>query len=81
MSPPAEELDEIVELPSLSESYCSGESRNNYVFVDSGWDYYSLSTPWPAECDGGYFPGEPSSILPSTSSGTFFSDNYSWQDY
>ncbi|CAH1448969.1 unnamed protein product [Lactuca virosa] len=81
MSPPAEELDAIVELPSLSESYCSGESRNNYVFVDSGWEYYSLSTPWPAECDGGYFPGEPLSILPSTSSGTFFSDNYSWQDY
>ncbi|CAH1448968.1 unnamed protein product [Lactuca virosa] len=81
MPPPAEELDAIVELPCLSESYCSGESRNDYVFVDSGWDYYSLSTPWPADWDGGYFPGEPLSILPSTSSGTFFSDNYSWQEY
>lgn len=81
MSAPAEELDAIVELPSLCESYCSGESRNDYVFVDSGWDYYSSSTPWPAECDGGYFPGEPLSILPSTSSGTFFSDAYSWQHY
>ncbi|KAL4563896.1 hypothetical protein LXL04_027944 [Taraxacum kok-saghyz] len=76
MSPPAEELGAIVELPNLCESYCSGESRNDYVFVDSGWDYYSSSTPWAAECDGGYFPAEPLSILPSTPSGT-----YSWQHY
>lgn len=78
---PAEELDAIVELPSLCESYDSGESSNDYVFVDSGWEYYSSSTPWPAECDGGYFPGEPLSILPSTSSGTFFTDAYSWEHY
>ncbi|KVI01240.1 ethylene-responsive transcription factor TINY-like [Cynara cardunculus var. scolymus] len=75
-SPPAEELDEIVELPSLGESYDSAESRNDYVFVDSGWDYYSSSTPWPENYDGGYFAGEPLSIL---SSDTFFPDALSWQ--
>lgn len=81
-SPPAvEELDEIVELPSLGESYDSAESRNDYVFVDSGWDYYSSSTPWPENYDGGYFAGEPLSILPSTSSDIFFPDALSWQHY
>ncbi|PWA99159.1 AP2/ERF domain-containing protein [Artemisia annua] len=72
-SPPTDELDEIVELPTLGTSYDSGESRNDYVFVDSGWDYYSPSTPWTADCDGGYFAGEPMSILPS--------DSFSWQHY
>ncbi|GJT53532.1 ethylene-responsive transcription factor TINY-like protein [Tanacetum coccineum] len=72
-SPPADDLDEIVELPSLGTSYDSGESRNDYVFVDSGWDYYSSSTPWTADCDGGYFAGEPMSILPP--------ESFSWQHY
>ncbi|XP_071737256.1 ethylene-responsive transcription factor TINY-like [Rutidosis leptorrhynchoides] len=69
------ELDQIVELPCLGESYDSAESRNDYVFVDSGWDCYSSSTPWTADCDGGYF------TVDSTSSGTFFSDAYLWQHY
>ncbi|KAM0037059.1 putative transcription factor AP2-EREBP family [Helianthus debilis subsp. tardiflorus] len=68
-----EVLDEIVELPSLGASYDdSGESRNDYVFVDCGWDCYSSETPWTVDVDGGYFAGE---------SGTFFSDAYSWQHY
>ncbi|KAI3671028.1 hypothetical protein L1987_64607 [Smallanthus sonchifolius] len=71
-TPPAEELDEIVELPSLGASYDSAESRNDYVFVDSGWEYYSSSAAWTADCDGEYFAGD---------SGTFFNDAYSWQQY
>ncbi|KAI3701441.1 hypothetical protein L6452_26521 [Arctium lappa] len=77
----AEELDEIVELPSLGASYDSAESSNDYVFVDSGWDYYSPSTAWPENYDGGYFAGEMLSILPSISSDVFFSDALSWQYY
>ena len=73
-SPPTDELDDLVELPTLGTSYDSGESRNDYVFVDSGWDYYSQSTPWTADCDGGYFAGEPMSILPPDSL-------ISWQHY
>ncbi|KAK9071973.1 hypothetical protein SSX86_008404 [Deinandra increscens subsp. villosa] len=69
-SPPAEELEEILELPSLGASYDSAESRNDYVFVDSGWDCYSSPTPWSADIDGVYFAGE---------ADTFFSDTYSWQ--
>ncbi|KAI3754237.1 hypothetical protein L1987_54016 [Smallanthus sonchifolius] len=71
-TPPADELDEILELPSLGESYDSAESRNDYVFVDSGWDCYSSSILWTSDVDGGYFAGDPA---------TFFSDEYSWQHY
>lgn len=67
-----EALDEILELPSLGASYDSAESRNDYVFVDSGWDCYSLSTSWTVDIDGGCFAGE---------SDTFFSDAYSWRHY
>lgn len=65
-----EELDEIFELPSLGESYDSSESRNDYVFVDSGWEHYSSSTSWMADSDGGYLAGD-----------NLFSDAFSWQHY
>ncbi|KAK1418568.1 hypothetical protein QVD17_27713 [Tagetes erecta] len=66
--PAADELDEIVVLPDLGASYDSGESRNDYVFVDSGWEYYSSSVAWTVDCDGG-------------ESSTFFTDAYSWEHY
>ncbi|KAK1437561.1 hypothetical protein QVD17_03355 [Tagetes erecta] len=72
-SPRADELDEIVKLPSLGASYDSTDSRNDYVFEDPPeWECYSSSTLWTSGIDGGYFAGE---------SGTFFSDDYSWQHY
>ncbi|XP_076910291.1 ethylene-responsive transcription factor ERF043-like [Bidens hawaiensis] len=67
---PADDLGEIVELPSLGTSYDSVESRDDFVFVDSVWDYYS-SPPWQSDY---YFGGEP----PSTSGGLFF-DGLLWQ--
>ncbi|KAJ0532016.1 hypothetical protein HanIR_Chr09g0392021 [Helianthus annuus] len=71
-APREDELDEIVELPSLGEGYDSADSRNDYVFVDSGWEYYSSTTAFAADWGGGYFAGE---------SGTFLTDEYSWQHY
>ncbi|KAJ0524409.1 putative transcription factor AP2-EREBP family [Helianthus annuus] len=71
-TPREDELDEIVELPSLGEGYDSAESRNDYVFVDSEWEYYSSTTAFAADWGGGYFAGE---------SGTFLTDEYSWQHY
>ncbi|KAL4572253.1 hypothetical protein LXL04_019023 [Taraxacum kok-saghyz] len=70
--PPSEELCEIVELPSLGEGFHS----EDFVFVDSGWDYYYG--------DGGCFGGEPSSVTPATSGhvispGSFFFDALLWQ--
>ncbi|GKD67214.1 ethylene-responsive transcription factor TINY-like protein [Tanacetum coccineum] len=61
---PAEELSEIVELPSLGASYDSAESRDDFVFEDSVWDYYSSPSPWPEE---------------SAFSGGFFFDTLLWQ--
>ncbi|KAK9060778.1 hypothetical protein SSX86_021484 [Deinandra increscens subsp. villosa] len=76
---PAEELSEIVELPSLGTSYDSAESRDDFVFVDSVWDYYSLP-PWPEEYDVGYFGGEPPSSSGNLlSSGGFLFDSSLWQ--
>ncbi|KAJ0698546.1 putative transcription factor AP2-EREBP family [Helianthus annuus] len=72
----AEELSEIVELPSLGTSYDSTESRDDFVFVDSVWDYYS-SPPWPSVYDVGYFGGEPPANV--VSSGGFFFDALLWQ--
>ncbi|CAI9298509.1 unnamed protein product [Lactuca saligna] len=77
--PPSEELSEIVELPSLGEGFNS----NDFVFVDSGWDYFS-SPPWVEGGDGGCFGGEPLSVMPSTSGhvispGSFFFDALLWQ--
>ncbi|KAI3714661.1 hypothetical protein L6452_21619 [Arctium lappa] len=74
---PAEELCEIVELPSLGTSYDSAESRDDFVFVDSVWDYYS-SPPWPEDYDDvAYFGGDPPSS--SISSSGFFFDTLLWQ--
>ncbi|KAI3802890.1 hypothetical protein L1987_31037 [Smallanthus sonchifolius] len=78
---PAEELSEIVELPSLGPSYDSTESRDDFVFVDSVWDYCS-SPPWPSDYDVGYFGVEPSSTsgnLVSSGAGGFFFDALLWQ--
>ncbi|KVH93886.1 ethylene-responsive transcription factor TINY-like [Cynara cardunculus var. scolymus] len=80
-TPPAEELSEIVELPSLGTSYDSAESRDDFVFVDSVWDYYS-SPPWPEDYDDvGYFGGDPPSSSGSLlSSSGFFFDTLLWQN-
>ncbi|KAF5776265.1 putative transcription factor AP2-EREBP family [Helianthus annuus] len=50
-------LGEIVELPSLGTSYDSAESRDDFVFIDSVWDYYyyDSSPPWLEEYDVGSF--------------------------
>ncbi|KAM0020802.1 putative transcription factor AP2-EREBP family [Helianthus debilis subsp. tardiflorus] len=52
-------LGEIVELPSLGTSYDSAESSDDFVFVDSVWDYYysyyDSSPPGPEEYDVGSF--------------------------
>ncbi|KAI3781790.1 hypothetical protein L2E82_11814 [Cichorium intybus] len=76
--PSSEELSEIVELPRLGEGFHS----DDFVFVDSGWDYYS-SPPWLEDGNGGCF-GEPLSVTPSTpgsvlSPGSFFFDASLWQ--
>ncbi|KAD6795151.1 hypothetical protein R6Q59_020950 [Mikania micrantha] len=81
-SAPGEELSEIVELPRLGACYESTESRDDFVFVDSVWDYYS-SPPWPSDYDVGYFGGEPPSTsgnLVSSGSGGFFFDALLWQN-
>ncbi|KAK1413887.1 hypothetical protein QVD17_29624 [Tagetes erecta] len=69
---PAEELSEIVELPSLGASYDSGESSVEFVFVDSVWDHYTSPT-WTEEYDhsGGVF----------SSGSFFFDDSLLWQHY
>ncbi|KAK1417356.1 hypothetical protein QVD17_26483 [Tagetes erecta] len=69
---PAEELCEIVELPSLGASYESTESRDDFVFVDSVWDYYS------SEYDVAYFGGDSGSVV-SSGAGGFFFDALLWQ--
>ncbi|KAI3775542.1 hypothetical protein L1987_50121 [Smallanthus sonchifolius] len=77
---PADELGEIVELPSLGASYESTESRDDFVFVDSVWDYYS-SPPWPSDYEIGYFGAEPPSTSGNlvSSGGGFFFDALLWQ--
>ncbi|KAI3524648.1 hypothetical protein L1887_03310 [Cichorium endivia] len=76
---PADELGEIVELPRLGASYDSAKSRDDFVFVDSVWDFY-LPTRWPEEYDGGYFGGEPPSSSDSLpSSEGFYFDALLWQ--
>ncbi|KAL4589601.1 hypothetical protein LXL04_002509 [Taraxacum kok-saghyz] len=73
----ADELGEIVELPCLGASYDSTKSRNDFVFVDSVWDFYSPSR-WSDGYDGGYFGGEPPSSFGSLpSSGGFYFDAFS----
>lgn len=77
--PPSEELSEIVELPSLGEGFHS----DDFVFVDSGWDYYT-SPPWLGEGDGVSFGGGPLSVTPTTAGhatppGSFFFDALLWQ--
>ncbi|KAL8209339.1 hypothetical protein R6Q57_006071 [Mikania cordata] len=67
-TPRTDELDEIVELPSLGECFDSAD----YVFVDSGWEYYSSSVPSMVDCDGG---------VTYDSAGFLFPDEYSWQHY
>lgn len=56
-APAEDQLSEIVELPSLGACYDSAESRDDFVFVDSMWDYYSSPPPWPEETafSGGFF--------------------------
>lgn len=76
---PADELGEIVELPSLEASYDSVNSRDDFVFMDSVWDFYSPPR-WPEGCDGGYFGGEPPFSFGSLpSSGGFYFDALLWQ--
>ncbi|CAH1439126.1 unnamed protein product [Lactuca virosa] len=77
---PADELSEIVELPSLGASYDSAKSKDDFVFVDSVWDFYSPPR-WPEGCDGDYFSGEPPSSFWSlpNSSGGFYFDASLWQ--
>ncbi|XP_071742340.1 ethylene-responsive transcription factor TINY-like [Rutidosis leptorrhynchoides] len=72
---PAEELSEIVELPSLGGSYDSAESRDDFVFVDSVWDHYA-SPSWTEEYDVACFAGE--TPFYGSSSGFFF-DALLWQ--
>lgn len=77
--PQSEELSEIVELPSVGEGFDSVD----FVFVDSGWDYYS-PPPWVENDDAGYLGGEPSYVTPSfsgslVSPGSFFFDASLWQ--
>ncbi|XP_071715288.1 ethylene-responsive transcription factor TINY-like [Rutidosis leptorrhynchoides] len=72
---PAEDLSEIVELPNLGASYYLTESRDDFVFLDSDWDYYS-SPPWTEEYDVACFPGE--TPFNGSSSGFFF-DTLLWQ--
>ncbi|KAK9048590.1 hypothetical protein SSX86_032445 [Deinandra increscens subsp. villosa] len=67
---PADELSEIVELPSLGPSYESTESRSEFVFVDSVWDYYS------SDYDVGYFGGDSGNHV---AAGGFFFDALLWQ--
>ncbi|KAI3711598.1 hypothetical protein L1987_70137 [Smallanthus sonchifolius] len=68
---PVEELSEILELPSLG--------SDEFGFVDSVWDLYSLP-PWPEDYDGGYFGEETPSISGTLfSSGGFFFDTLLWQ--
>ncbi|XP_024965726.1 dehydration-responsive element-binding protein 3-like [Cynara cardunculus var. scolymus] len=80
--PQSEELSEIVELPSVGEGF---DHSVDFVFVDSGWDYYSSPPPWAedgdGDGDGGYLGGEPSYVTPSFSGsvGSFFFDASSWQ--
>nr|XP_043624060.1 ethylene-responsive transcription factor TINY-like [Erigeron canadensis] len=72
-----QQLCEIVELPSLGPScYDSvGEPRNDFVFLDSVWDYYSpaAAPPWTEEYN---FAGETPFY---SSSGGFLSDALLWQ--
>ncbi|KAI3771455.1 hypothetical protein L6452_02619 [Arctium lappa] len=74
--PHSEELSEIVELPSVGDGFDSVD----FVFVDSGWDYYS-SPPWTEDGDGGYLGGEPSPSFSGSlvSPGSFFFDASLWQ--
>ncbi|KAI3814522.1 hypothetical protein L1987_14162 [Smallanthus sonchifolius] len=68
---PVEELSEILELPSLG--------SDEFEFVDSVWDFYSLP-PWPEDYDVGYFGEETPSISGTLfSSGSFFFDTLLWQ--
>ncbi|KAK7272720.1 hypothetical protein RJT34_29516 [Clitoria ternatea] len=55
-SPSSEDLDEIIELPTLGTSFDSPESCGELVFFDDGWLY---SHPWcHGVYDGGYFIGD-----------------------
>ncbi|PWA39710.1 AP2/ERF domain-containing protein [Artemisia annua] len=74
MKPTSIELSEIVELPNLGEGFASDE----FVFVDSGWDYYS-SPPWLDN-------GDTVAVTPVTSGsgsvvscGSFMFDASLWQ--
>ncbi|KAF8393415.1 hypothetical protein HHK36_021659 [Tetracentron sinense] len=71
-----DELSEIVELPSLGESYDSPESRNDFIFVDSvdGWVYPPPALLQSAE-DCGYFSDEIwglESVIPSSFEALFW---------
>ncbi|KAK9266094.1 hypothetical protein L1049_003439 [Liquidambar formosana] len=65
----SEELSEIIELPNIEESFDSGESKNEFVLVDSvdGWAY---PPPELTEADFcGYFSdqmlGDAHTVIPS----------------
>ncbi|XP_071723609.1 ethylene-responsive transcription factor TINY-like [Rutidosis leptorrhynchoides] len=77
----AEELSEIVELPSLGEGFVA----DDFVFVDSDWDYYS-SPLWMGDGDGGCLGGETVAVLPASSgsgslmlSTSLIYDGFLWQ--
>ncbi|KAL8243026.1 hypothetical protein R6Q59_013328 [Mikania micrantha] len=77
---PADELSEIVELPSLGASYDSAESGDDFVFVDSVWDYYA-SPPRTEEHGRQYFGEESLSASGNLSSSGFFFDTSLWPHF